>query len=299
MLRREHKREEERHVFWPDFAFHSAIVMLVVFIALALVALFFHPPHESVARPGDSNYIPRPEWYFLFLMEILKLFPGKLEVVGAIFLPVLAILALLGLPFFDRRPTLKPLKRPLATTAVGIVLILILALTVKGVTSTPPSITSPSAFIELGESLYPEQGCANCHTINGVGSPLGPDLAGISERRTLSWIHKYLEDPLLFKPDSAMPGYLGTITHEEIEGISMYLMTLEKTPAPTGEIPTPGEVSPPPPAPVAPPEVPHTLEGRSTCLVCHETGVGEATKIPTDHSGRSNEVCLSCHKSQQ
>ncbi len=179
MLRREHKREEERHVFWPDFAFHSAIVMLVVLIILTLVALFFHPPHESVARPGDSNYIPRPEWYFLFLMEILKLFPGKLEVVGAIILPALAILALIALPFFDRRPTLKPLKRPLATTVMVVVVVLILSLTIKGVTSTPPSITSPSAFIELGERLYQEQGCSNCHTINGVGSPLGPDLAGI------------------------------------------------------------------------------------------------------------------------
>ena len=299
MLRREHKREEERHVFWPDFAFHSAIVMLVVLITLTLVALFFHPPHESVARPADTSYVPRPEWYFLFLMGILQFFPGKLEVVGAIILPSLAILVLIALPFFDRRPTLKPLKRPLATTVMGVVIILILSLTIRGVTSTPSSITSSSAFIELGESLYPEQGCANCHTINGVGSPLGPDLADISERRTLSWIHQYLEDPLLFKPDSAMPGYLGTITHEDIEGISMYLMTLEETPVPPGEIPTPGEVSLPPPAPVAPPEVPHTLEGRSTCLVCHETGAGEATIIPADHSGRSNEVCSSCHKSKQ
>ncbi len=96
----------------------------------------------------------------------------------------------------------------------------------------------------------------------------------------------------MIKPDSAMPGYLETLTHEDIEGVSLYLMSLEKTATPT-------EVSPTPPVPVTPPLVPHTLEGRSSCLACHETGIGEASKIPADHSGRSNEACLSCHKGKQ
>ncbi len=259
MLRREHKREEERYVFWPDYAFHAAIVMFIVLGVLVLMAVFLSPPHESVARPADTNYIPRPEWYFLFLMEILKLFPGELEVVGAIILPALAILVFLLLPFFDRSPRMKPLKRPLATTVGAVVFVGILVLTMKGMVTTPPSMTSRSAFIELGEIVYQEQDCSNCHAINGVGSPIGPDLAGMSERRTLSWVHKYLEDPLLIKPDSAMPGYLGALTHEEIEGISVYLMSLESAP-------TPAEVSPTAPVSVAPPPTPHTMEGRSACL---------------------------------
>ncbi len=232
MLRREHKREEEHYVFWPDYAFHAAIVMFIVFIVLVLMALFLSPPHESVARPGDASYIPRPEWYFLFLMEILKLFPGKLEVVGAIILPALAVLVLLLLPFFDRSPTLRPLKKPLATTLAVLIFVGIVSLTIKGIVTTPPSMTSRSAYIELGEKLYYEQDCVNCHAINSVGAPIGPDMAGIRERRTLSWVHNYLEDPLLIKPDSAMPGYLGALTHEEIEGVPLYLMSLETAPAP-------------------------------------------------------------------
>ncbi len=293
----ERRKPEEKHEsFWPDFAFHSAIVMLIVLIALVLMAVFLPPAHESVARPGDTNYIPRPEWYFLFLMEILKLFPGELEVVGAIILPALAVLVLLLLPFFDRSPTMRPLKRPLASGVGLLVIVAIVLLTIKGMAATPPSITSRSAFIELGERVYQEQDCSNCHTINGVGSSFGPEMAGIAESRTLSWVHKYLEDPLLIKPDSAMPGYLGALTHEEIEGISLYLMNLEKAPAPTEVTPTSEEVPSSPPASTVPTQVPHTLAERSACLACHQTGVGEATKIPTDHSGRSNDVCLSCHK---
>ena len=40
----------------------------------------------------------------------------------------------------------------------------------------------------------------------------------------------------------------------------------------------------------------HTLEGRDDCLMCHETGVGEAGIIPADHSGRTNDTCITCHK---
>ncbi len=290
------KPQEQPETFWPTHVFREAVVMLLVFVGLVLMAVFLAPAHESIARPMDNTYIPRPEWYFLFLMEILKVFPGELEFVGAVILPALGVLVLLLLPFLDRSPTMGPLKRPLASGIGLFVIVAIVFLTIKGMAAAPPQMSSRPEFIELGAIVYQEQDCSNCHAINGVGPPIGPDLAGLAERRTLSWVHKYLEDPLLIKPDSAMPGYLGALTHEEIEGVSLYLMGLEKTTTPSAV--SPGEISPTPPAPVVPPQVPHTLEGRADCLACHQTGVGETPKIPTDHSGRSNDVCLSCHKSE-
>lgn len=44
------------------------------------------------------------------------------------------------------------------------------------------------------------------------------------------------------------------------------------------------------------PETPHTLVGRSDCLFCHEDGVGGATVIPDDHTGRTNDTCQGCHQ---
>ena len=41
--------------------------------------------------------------------------------------------------------------------------------------------------------------------------------------------------------------------------------------------------------------IPHTLEGREDCLVCHQTGAVQVTKIPADHSGRTNAICTGCH----
>jgi ubiquinol-cytochrome c reductase cytochrome b subunit len=289
------KPKEPVETFWPAHIFKEAVVTLIVFIALVLIVIFLPPAHESVARPMDTSYIPRPEWYFLFLFKLLEFFPGKLEVVGAILVPALAVLVLLLLPFFDRSPTMKPLQRPLASGVGLFVITAIIFLTIQGIAAAPPSMTSRTAYIELGEKLYREQDCTTCHAINGVGGTIGPDLAGLTERRTLSWIHQYLEDPLMTNPNSAMPGYLGALTHEEIESISLYLTTLEKTSAEVTQAP---EVAPAPPAPATPPPVPHSLEGRSTCLACHETGIGGAPRVPSDHSGRGNDVCLSCHQTE-
>jgi hypothetical protein len=45
-----------------------------------------------------------------------------------------------------------------------------------------------------------------------------------------------------------------------------------------------------------PPQIPHPLEGRDACLVCHETGAAGAPKVPADHVGRTNEMCRGCHQ---
>ncbi len=64
-------------------------------------------------------------------------------------------------------------------------------------------------------------------------------------------------------------------------------------PAPT---PAPAPAPKPAAAPATPTAIPHPLEGRDDCLMCHETGVGGAAKIPADHAGRPNDLCTSCHK---
>lgn len=45
-----------------------------------------------------------------------------------------------------------------------------------------------------------------------------------------------------------------------------------------------------------PPPIPHSLDGRQDCSICHTTGVGGAPKSPPDHTGRTNEMCKACHQ---
>ena len=102
-----YKKEKEKGVpFFPNIIFKDVIVSLIVLIILASLAYFIGAPVEARANPNDATYTPRPEWYFLFLFQLLKYFPGKLEVLGAMIIPGLFILLLLLLPFLDKSDNL-------------------------------------------------------------------------------------------------------------------------------------------------------------------------------------------------
>src|SRR5258708_17170044 len=101
------------------------------------MAVLVHIPLERIADPTDTTYIPRPEWYFLFLFQTLKLFKGPLEVFGSVVLPGLAILTLFLVPFIDRTKLVKVSKRTVAMAATALVAIGWSGLTVAAVVTTP------------------------------------------------------------------------------------------------------------------------------------------------------------------
>ena len=68
-------------------------------------------PLDEMANPADASYIPRPEWYFLSLFQLLKYFPGPLEPVATQVIPGLAVGFLALLPFLDRTRERRPWAR--------------------------------------------------------------------------------------------------------------------------------------------------------------------------------------------
>ncbi|HEY6072441.1 MAG TPA: hypothetical protein VIV15_03385, partial [Anaerolineales bacterium] len=91
-----YKKDKEKGVpFFPDIIFKDVVVSLLIFLILVALAYFVGAPTEARADPNDTTYTPRPEWYFLFLFQLLKYFPGKLEVLGVMVIPGLFILMLL------------------------------------------------------------------------------------------------------------------------------------------------------------------------------------------------------------
>ncbi len=120
--------------FWPDSIYKDLIVSFAIFIVLILLATFMGIPGDPKADPSDTAYIPRPEWYFLFLFKFLAIYGqipllGKVEWVAAILIPVAAILALVLLPFFDKNPHRHYSRRAFALTVMGVVLADIIVLT--------------------------------------------------------------------------------------------------------------------------------------------------------------------------
>lgn len=146
--------------FFPDVVFKDAVVALIVFLILAALAYFFGAPLEERANPADTSYTPRPEWYFLFLFQLLKYFPGKLEVIGAVVLPTLAILLLFALPFIDRSKQRHPLSRLFVIGATTLLGLGIIFLTVQAIRESPPPIEVTSG--DQTAALY-IRNCAPCH----------------------------------------------------------------------------------------------------------------------------------------
>src|SRR3972149_8169550 len=107
-----HQAKEMGPSFYPEVVVKDAIVALLVFLALVALAYILGAPLEERANPADTSYTPRPAWYFLFLFQLLKYFPGRLEVIGVFVIPTLAILVLLSLPFLDRSRYRTFYKRP-------------------------------------------------------------------------------------------------------------------------------------------------------------------------------------------
>jgi ubiquinol-cytochrome c reductase cytochrome b subunit len=138
--------------FYPYQAMRDTIAIAVVFSLLLTLAIAFNAPLDALADSTDATYVPRPEWYFMSLFELLKHFPGPLEPVATVIIPGVVITLLFLLPFLDRRPDREPGRRPAVMGSFAIVLAGIALLTVLGFRSTPRPSSQTDQAIARGEA---------------------------------------------------------------------------------------------------------------------------------------------------
>ena len=108
--------EKNEKTFFPYYFFEITVVALFTIEAVLILAVLFPP---AIGREIDfsAQFSPRPEWYFLFLYELTKFFPGKWTFVGAVLLPGIGFSVLLLAPFLDSGKERSLSKRPLAAAA--------------------------------------------------------------------------------------------------------------------------------------------------------------------------------------
>lgn len=220
--------------FFPDFALIESLAALLLLVVLIIVASLTRPSLEEVADPTSSGYVPRPEWYFLWLFQTLKYFKGESEIIGTFILPTVVVGLLIALPFIDRREHPRPLlphTRPVRLwprLVAAASLITILSLTLLAAQSAIPMgsqvapLTGPAA---VGKTLFDKMGCASCHSIAGVGGTRGPDLTTFGSRpdaRERVLLHF---SGVAQTGSSIMPGY--ELAPEELEALSTYLLSLK------------------------------------------------------------------------
>jgi mono/diheme cytochrome c family protein len=142
--------------FWPDSIFKDLIVSLGIFILLILLATFIGIPSEAKADPSDTSYIPRPEWYFLFIFKFLAIYGqipilGKIEWIATVGIPGIAVGILTFLPFIDKTPNRYYGKRALP---ISIMTIMVVGSVLLTLLSDVPTVSADgSKFLGLLQSI--------------------------------------------------------------------------------------------------------------------------------------------------
>ncbi|MBI5213545.1 MAG: hypothetical protein HY957_09300 [Nitrospirae bacterium] len=125
--------EKEGTTFYPSHLFKEMVVMMFVFVLVSFIlALVFPVKLGDPADPTDSSFVPKPEWYFLAIFQLLKYFPGVFEAIAAVGVPVGSIILLMLLPLIDKNPERRPRKRPIAMALMVIILAVTAILTLLG-----------------------------------------------------------------------------------------------------------------------------------------------------------------------
>jgi menaquinol-cytochrome c reductase cytochrome b/c subunit len=194
--------------FYPYALAKDSIMAMLVVLTIAVLSIILGAELGPKADPTTTTYVPRPEWYFFFLFELLRVIkPPELTPLATIGIPTICMILLIMLPFIDRSPERRPERRPVATFS-GIVVIGAMAyLTYLGASAGSPNeidLKVPPQY-EAGKLVAAQSGCLACHKIgeNGNSGP-GPNLTEIGKRLPAPAILRTLDNPT-----APMPSFAG------------------------------------------------------------------------------------------
>jgi menaquinol-cytochrome c reductase cytochrome b/c subunit len=185
--------------FYPYALAKDSIMAAITVLLIVFLAILFGAELGPKADPTTTTYVPRPEWYFFFLFELLRVIkPPELTPLATIGIPTICMILIILLPFVDRSPERRPERRPIATTA-GIFTIAAMAyLTYLGAAAGSPNEIEYQVAPEYepGKLVAAQSGCLACHKIghNGNDGP-GPELTEIGNILPMAAIERTLENP--------------------------------------------------------------------------------------------------------
>jgi menaquinol-cytochrome c reductase cytochrome b/c subunit len=211
--------------FFPYAVFKDATMMAITALVIVAMALILGAEQGPRADPTTTTYVPRPEWYFFFLFELLRVIkPNELVPMATVGIPTICMVLLLLLPFYDRNPERRPERRPVATTAGILTIIAMAYLTFLGASAGSPTEIEMEVApqFEAGKQVAAQSGCLACHKFgeNGNEGP-GPELTDIGAKLPAQAIER-----TLVNPSGVMPPYRD-LPPEKFEALVNFLASLQ------------------------------------------------------------------------
>lgn len=201
-------------VFIPNFLLKEWMVAVVALVGVLCLVMSDPAPLGKPADPLTPGFIPMPDWYFLFMYQLLK-YPyasGDFKILGTLILPGVMFGALLLAPFLDTGKERRFYKRPIASSLMLLSIAAITYLTVfswhhyqkdlvdKGIKtehsiryeeklaqkesgekgSTPSKKLALVGAEEEGYEIYKNATCLQCHAVDLKGG-MGPKLLNVGD----------------------------------------------------------------------------------------------------------------------
>jgi ubiquinol-cytochrome c reductase cytochrome b subunit len=244
------KQPAER--FYPRQVIMDMGFSLLLIAALGVLAYLVPAELGPKADPSDTQYLPRPEWYYIPAFEWLKYWPGGRALIGIVIIPLIIIGLFVGLPFLDRRLERRPWKRPLV---VGFFALVFLSLVGLGVLSYRADHRDPAIVKQLawqreeteafmkepfepempmvpmltqleakGKAVYEANTCNSCHGDQGEGSAAGSKLIGIRKKHSGDQLSAILKQPTDKMTEGGMTPL--EISEEEMKALIAFLHSL-------------------------------------------------------------------------
>jgi ubiquinol-cytochrome c reductase cytochrome b subunit/menaquinol-cytochrome c reductase cytochrome b/c subunit len=203
--------------FFPYAVAKDSAMAAIVMLVIIFLALMFGAELGPKADPTTTTYVPRPDWYFFFLFEVLRVMKNvpKFTPMATIGVPTICMILLFLLPFYDRSPERRIERRPVALAAAIATIAAMAYLTYSGAdTGSPNSVdlsppktltAAEAATFRRGELVVGQSGCLACHVIgsNGNNGP-GPPLTKIGSKLPAAAIAQTLRNPT-----APMPSFKG------------------------------------------------------------------------------------------
>lgn len=231
---------QKTEMFYPGQVIKDIVFVTLVIVTIGLLAYYRPAGLGPAANPANTQFLPRPEWYYRPFFEWLKFWQGNLEIIGVMLIPAVGILVFFLWPFLDRNPERAPRRRPAAVTGMLLVAALVVGLgwlsfqqdatdpsvakqlslqtemdvrymaapfKVEMIGSIPATPSPANQEVAEGKEVFENQGCSSCHGEGGVGTALAPKLVGIVKKLGPDKLASLLHTPSEAMTSAGMPAF--------------------------------------------------------------------------------------------
>jgi ubiquinol-cytochrome c reductase cytochrome b subunit len=244
--------------FYPRQVIMDTVVALLMILILGSLAHFWPMELGPKANPADTQYVPRPEWYYLPIFQWLKYWRGPYAIIGIIVIPAITGALLVLVPFIDRRLERRPWRRPFAVGVFGFILAGFVAMGFMSVRDdqrdpsiakqvvkqheatehfmrepfepegAASSLSAPVVAVldplaASGKKVFESESCDACHGEGGVGGA-AMKLTGTVAQMPAEELTNLLKHPNAQMTEGGMQPL--TLSDEELKALVAYIKSL-------------------------------------------------------------------------